>query len=45
MTRINLPDAAAIALSLGRLRQRLTERPGWYRNRGEIVGPDFYDAA
>ena len=35
----------AIALSLGRLRQRLTERPGWYRNRGEIVGPDFYDAA
>ena len=39
------PDADALALSLGRLRQRLIERPGFYRHRGKIVGPDFYGAA
>lgn len=37
------PDADAIATNLGRLRARLHERPGWYRYRGAVVGPDFYD--
>lgn len=37
------PDEAAIALNLSRLRERLRERPGWYRHRGVVVEPDFYD--
>lgn len=39
------PDADAIAINLSRLRARLRERPGWYRYRGVVVGPDFYDSA
>lgn len=37
------PDAEAIAVNLARLRERLRARPGWYRYRGVVVGPDFYD--
>lgn len=37
------PDAEAIAVNLARLRERLHARPGWYRHRGVVVGPDFYD--
>lgn len=37
------PDAADIAVNLARLRDRLHARPGWYRYRGVVVGPDFYD--
>jgi hypothetical protein len=36
------PSAADVALSLDRLRERLSERPGWYRYGGAVVGADFY---
>ena len=36
------PDDEAAGLNLARLRERLHERPGWYRWRGAVVGPDFY---
>jgi hypothetical protein len=32
----------AVALNLERLREKLHARPGFYRYRGEPVGPDFY---
>ena len=36
------PSAADVDLSLDRLRERLAERPGWYRYGGQAVGADFY---
>jgi deoxyribonuclease (pyrimidine dimer) len=36
------PTAADHAVSLSRLRDRLAERPGFYRHRGVPVAPDFY---
>ena len=39
------PDAAAHAVNLDRLREKLEARPGFYRHRGQVVGADFYLAA
>lgn len=36
------PTDADHAVSLARLRERLAERPGWYRHRGRVVEADFY---
>jgi deoxyribonuclease (pyrimidine dimer) len=37
------PTPEARAENIARLRAKLHARPGFYRFRGELVGPDFYD--
>jgi deoxyribonuclease (pyrimidine dimer) len=36
------PDAAAVAVNLSRLRDKLAARPGFYTYGGIVVSPDFY---
>lgn len=37
------PTPEAEALALTRLAKRQADRPGWYRYRGEVVGPGWYN--
>lgn len=37
------PTPADRAVNLARLRDKLATRPGFYRHRGVVVAPDFYD--
>ena len=36
------PTAADVEVNLARLRQKIREKPGWYRYCGEIVNNAFY---